>query len=112
MDATTAGEGRIAITYRGDIAQAEAASPIRHARDDAPPMLLMVADGDTELRRDQNIRMYETMKETGHPALEFHVLEDRTHSSIGKHLIEEGDPAMEFMLAFIERHEAGPASSP
>ena len=87
---------------------AEAASPLSHVRSDAPPMLLMVADGDTELRREQNIRMFEAMKGTGHPAVEFHILEDRTHSSIGKYLIEEGDPAMGFMLDFIDKHDAGP----
>jgi acetyl esterase/lipase len=107
MDATLAGEGRIAITYQGDMAQAEAASPIRHARDDAPPMLLMVADGDTEQRRQENIRMFEAVKEAGHPALEFQMLVDRTHGSIFPNMYEPGDPTVEFMLAFMKEHGAG-----
>jgi len=107
MDATTAGAERIAITYANDMATAEKASPISHVRSDAPPMLLMVADGDTELRREQNIRMFEFMKETGHPAMEFRMLEDRTHGSIFSHMLEEGDPTVEFMLDFMGRHGAG-----
>jgi acetyl esterase/lipase len=107
MDATTAGDGRIAITYRGDAALAGTASPITHVRDDAPPMLLMVADGDTELRREQNVRMFEAMKAAGHPAVEFQILEDRTHGSIFPHMLEEGDPTVELMIEFIQRHGAG-----
>jgi acetyl esterase/lipase len=107
MDATTAGAERIAITYANDMTTAERASPISHVRGDAPPMLLMVADGDTEVRREQNIRMFEVMKEIGHPALGFHMLEDRTHGSIFPHMLEEGDPTVEFMLEFMERHGAG-----
>jgi hypothetical protein len=39
--------------------------------------------------------------------VEFHILEDRTHSSIRTHLLEENDPTMEFILSFMSRHGAG-----
>ena len=67
-------------------------------------MLLMVADGDTELRRQKNIEMYEAMQAAGHPNVQFRILEDRTHGSIFPHMLEEGDPTVEFMLEFIEEH--------
>jgi acetyl esterase/lipase len=107
MDATTAGTERIAVTYEGDVERAREASPIQHVRDDAPPMLLMVADGDTELRRQQNIEMFEAMQATGHPSVVFRILEDRTHGSIFTHMLEEGDPTVEFMLEFMEEHGGG-----
>ena len=47
------------------------------------------------------------MKDSGHPAPEFHMLEDRTHGSIFTHMIEEGDPTVELMLVFMEKHGAG-----
>lgn len=104
MDATGAGRERVLATWAGDLELAERASPIRYVGPQLPPMLITVADGDTEDRRNQNQQMFEAMKSAGHRAVEFAWLVDRTHNSILPNMLEEGDPTVELLLAFMSKH--------
>jgi len=62
VDASTAGEVRIAIQWHGDPEIAKKGSPMTHVRKDAPPMLILVADNESQQRIDQNKKMYEALK--------------------------------------------------
>ena len=104
MDATRAGSDRVLVSWAGDLELAKRASPIRHVRAELPPMLITVADGDTEDRRRQNQEMFEALEEAGHSAVEFAWLVDRTHGSILPHMLEEGDATVELLLAFMRKH--------
>jgi len=82
------------------------ASPIRHVREDAPPMLILYAEHDTADRRDQNDKMLLAMKEAGHNAVSLHELKDRTHTSIRPNLVRKDDQGARLTLEFMKKHGA------
>ena len=105
MNVRTAAPTRIRVTWNDDLEKVEKASPLHHVRKDAPPMLLMVADGDTQIRREQNQRMFSALRATGNPDVEFRLLQDRLHNTILPNMANPGDPTVEFMLTFIRKHD-------
>ncbi len=104
MDVQTVGDPRISVTWSGDPTKVKLGSPITHVRKDAPPMLLMVADGDTDVRREQNKRMFDAMRSIGNTEIEFEVLHDRLHSTILPNMAKDGDPTVARMLDFLRTH--------
>ena len=48
--------------------------------------------------------MFEALRGAGHDDAEFSWLVDRTHNSILPHMLEEGDPTVELLLAFMSKH--------
>ncbi len=88
--------GEKASTYR-------LASPLHHARRDAPPLLLLHAEHDTPDRRQQNQAMFVALKKAGHPDVAIHELKDRTHNSIRPNLVDRNDPGSRQILKFIRR---------
>ena len=107
MDAERAGRERQLLTWKADRELAREASPIRYVGPDLPPMLITVADGDTEDRRSQNVAMHEAMKEAG-AEVEFEWLTDRTHGSILPNMLRDGDRTVELILAFLRKHGMAP----
>lgn len=107
MNAERAGRERHLLTWQGDPEQVREASPIRYVAPDLPPMLITVADGDTETRRTQNVEMFEAMEAAG-AEVEFEWLVDRTHNSILPNMIKEGDRTVELLLDFLSRHGMAP----
>ena len=83
------------------------ASPLHHARKDAPPLLLMHAEHDTPDRRQQNKVMFDALKKAGHPDVTIHELEDRTHNNIRSKLVGQNDPGAGHILKFISRLAKG-----
>lgn len=107
MNAERAGRERHLLTWKADTELVREASPIRYAAPDLPPMLITVADGDTENRRQQNLDMFEAMKAAG-AEVEFEWLVDRTHNSILPNMIKEGDRTVALLFDFLRRHGMAP----
>ena len=107
MNAERAGRERHLLTWQGDPELLREASPIRYVAPGLPPMLITVADGDTENRRRQNVEMFEAM-EAADAAVEFEWLVDRTHNSIRPNMAKEGDATVELLLDFLRRHGMAP----
>ena len=103
MNAERAGRERFLLTWKGNDDLTREASPIRYVGPALPPMLIAVADGDTEDRRTQNVEMFEAMKAAG-AEVEFEWLVDRTHNSILPNMIREVDATVELLLSFLRRH--------
>ena len=107
MNAERAGRERHLLTWKADSELVREASPIRYVATGLPPMLITVADRDTENRRTQNVEMFDAMKEAG-AEVEFEWLVDRTHNSILPNMIKEGDRTVELLLDFLRRHGMAP----
>ena len=69
------------------------ASPAHHLRADAPPTLIVYADGDEPWRRQQNVEMAQALKSAGVKRVEIVQIAERSHMSSLRKLPEEGDPA-------------------
>ncbi|MDE2851326.1 MAG: alpha/beta hydrolase [Acidobacteriota bacterium] len=107
MNAERAGRERHLLTWRADPELVREASPIRYVAPGLPPMLITIADGDTETRRTQNVEMFEAMEAAG-AEVEFEWLVDRTHNSIRPNMAKEGDATVELLLSFLRRHGLAP----
>ena len=79
------------------------ASPLNHARKDAPPLLLLHAEHDTLDRRQQNQAIFVALKKAGHPDVAIHELKDRSHNSIRPNLADQNDTGAGHILKFIRR---------
>lgn len=108
MDVALAGP-RLSVVWKDDPATIKDASPMTYVRADAPPMLIMFADGETEDRHSQNVRMYEALKAEG-AKVRMKELRNRTHTTIRPNFSREGDPALAAMLDFLA--ENGAPSNP
>ena len=106
MDVSRAGPGRLGAVWDDDPETLKEASPLSYARADAPPILIMFADGETPERARQNREMFDALHKMGHPNLEIKVLKDRTHNTIRPNLAKEGDPGLLAMLQFMSQHGA------
>lgn len=94
---------RLALVWSRDPLVVRRASPQEYVRKDAPPILIMFADGDTAGRKQQNRRMGEMLGKAGHPDVTVRELANRTHDSLRAHLAEPNDPGLRIMLDFMKR---------
>lgn len=76
-------------------------APLFHARADAPPILLAVADDDLEGRAALNERLLAAMREAGHEHTELHVVDERDHGSLIWRLPDPADPLGPLIQRFI-----------
>ena len=104
MDVTRTGPLRRGKVWDDSPEVMKKASPLTWVRKDAPPILILFADGETPERARQNRQAYEALKKTGHQDVNMQILADRTHNTIRPNLSKEGDPGLLAMLAFIEKH--------
>lgn len=86
-----------------DPAAWKAASIEPYLRADAPPMLLLYADGDEPWRRQQQQDLAADLRRAGHPGVEMQMIPGRSHMSIWLKLGEEGDPTATAIVAFADR---------
>ena len=86
------------------------ASPAHHLRKDAPPMLVLYADGDEAWRRQQNVEMVQVLKATGAVHVDLAQIAGRTHNSIWSKVAEPNDEAAERIIQFVRMHIALRAS--
>ena len=103
MDVSRVGTARRVGVWGPKRATHRVASPLHHARKDAPPMLLMHAEHDTPDRRQQNQAMFEALKKAGHTDVTIRELKDRTHNSIRPNLVNQDDRGARHILRFIGR---------
>lgn len=78
------------------------ASPARHLRSDAPPILMIYADGDDEWRRQQNEEMAKAWRQVGHQDVTVKQIASRNHLTIWSK-IADGDEVSSLIIAFISR---------
>jgi len=100
MDVSRVGAARRVGVWGEKDSTHRIASPLHHARKDAPPLLLLHAEHDTPDRRRQNQMMFDALKKTGHPDVAIHELKDRTHNSIRPNLVNQDDPGARHILKF------------
>lgn len=105
MDVSGAGTARLNAVWDNNPATQRMASPLSYVREDAPPILIMYADGDTPDRIRQNRTMYAALLDAGHKELKIKELKDRTHTTVRPHLAKEGDPGLLAMLQFMKKYE-------
>jgi acetyl esterase/lipase len=79
-----------------------AASPSRYVRSDAPPFLLIDADGEEAWRRSQNERMATALRRAGHASVETRQVKGRDHLTINDRF-GPGDEVGEAVLGFVTR---------
>ena len=103
MDVSRVGAARRNGVWGGKASTHRVASPLHHARKDAPPLLILHAEHDTADRRQQNQAMFDALKKAGHLDVSIHELKDRTHNSIRPNLVGRNDPGAKHILQFIRR---------
>ncbi len=76
------------------------ASPIRHVRRDAPPTLLLYADGDDAARRAESRSFEQALADAGQGAAKSVQIADRDHRSIIARFGERDDETAVRLLEF------------
>ena len=87
---------------------ADEAAPVRFARADTPPMLVLYADRDMAARAEENAFFVALMKGAGNKRVTGLMVGDRTHGSIASKIENAGDPARTAILEFMQKHKAQP----
>lgn len=89
--------------WNGRSVSADEFAPIFHARADCPPMMLLIGDSDWPARLEENQFFVATFtKVAEHPDITLRVIPDRDHGGIFARCLEEGDPAGDAMLNFMQ----------
>ena len=107
MDVTRTGALRRGKVWEDSAEVMKRASPLTWVRKDAPPLLILFADGETPERARQNREIHDALKKASHPVVSLRVLADRTHNSIRPNLSNKDDPALRAMLGFMKTHSRG-----
>jgi arylformamidase len=79
------------------------ASPAAYVRGDAPPMLVLYADGDEPWRRQQQVDFVKELRAAGARAVDLRMIEARSHMSIWWKLKEPNDETAAAIVEYIER---------
>lgn len=79
------------------------ASPAGYVRADAPPLLLLYADGDDAWRRQQNEDLAKALQKKGHADVDTVQISARDHRGIWTS-ISPDDETLDAMLAFMKSH--------
>lgn len=86
-----------------EVAAWKSASVEPYMRADAPPMLVLYADGDEAWRRQQQLDFAADLVRAGHAPVETRMIPSRSHMSIWHKLGEPADPTAEALIAFADR---------
>lgn len=87
----------------------DAAAPVYHVRDDAPPLLAIAGSEDLPARPEENRYLIAALRAVGHQDATYLEFEGRTHGTIVGGIPEADDAVGRAILAFIER-VSGPAN--
>jgi acetyl esterase/lipase len=82
----------------------KAPSPASYLRKDAPPMLLLYADGDDAWRRQQQADFLADMKQAGAKHIETRMVAGRNHGSIWSQMKNANDETASAIIAFVKAH--------
>ena len=104
VDRTGVAPDRPKDVWGTDVATWKAASPAAYLRKDAPPMLLLYADGDADWRRQQQADFLGDMKKAGASGVETRMITGRDHSSIWGRMKNANDETAAAIIAFIKAH--------
>ncbi len=80
------------------------AAPCFHARKDAPPILVVWADGDSPDRIEENKYLLAIQKMAGNRQMFFREIKNRNHWSLVTQLTDPGDPLAGEIVSFINKH--------
>ena len=84
----------------------DASAPLFHARNDAAPVLLFVAENDLKGRADRNRVFFAAMQKAGHKSITFHEIPGRDHGSVMNRVNWPGDEVAKRMVQFVERYRS------
>ena len=104
VDRTGVAPDRPKDVWGTDPAAWKAASPAAYLRKDAPPTLLLYADGDADWRRQQQADFQSEMKKAGASTIETRMITGRDHSSIWGRMKNANDETAAAIIAFIKAH--------
>ena len=89
---------------------ADDAAPIRFARSDTAPLLVLYADKDMATRAEENRFFVSVLQAAGNKRVTELLVKDRNHGSVGNNIANDGDPARAAILDFIRT--GSPATPP
>ena len=95
-----------------NIVTADEAAPINHLHKDTPPFLILYADHDMPARREENLYFIAALRAAGNTQERHLQIDDRTHGSIVRNMVHDGDPAAEAIIHFVAKPLEGGAPSP
>lgn len=93
-------------TWGADASAWPEASSAAYVRKDAPPFLLLYADGDTAERRQESLDLAKALTATGHTAVATKEIAGRDHTSIWRNMANAGDAALAAVTAFVRERQA------
>ncbi|WP_395742169.1 alpha/beta hydrolase [Prosthecobacter sp.] len=86
---------------------ADEAAPVFYADvKNLPPMLVLCADKDMPARAEESAYLVALMKGAGNKRVSLQVIADRNHGSVGNNIANEGDPAREAIVKFMQEPRA------
>jgi len=88
------------------------AAPCFHARRDAPPILVVWADGDSPDRIEENKYLLAIQKMAGNRQMFSREIKNRNHWSLVTEITNPGDPLAGEIVSFINRHSRKPGFGP
>jgi acetyl esterase/lipase len=86
-----------------DAATWRQASPAAYVRGDAPPMLILYADGDEPWRRQQQADFVQDLRAAGARSVDMRMIGGRTHMSIWWNLKNPGDETATAIVQYLEQ---------
>ena len=89
---------------------ADDAAPIRFARADTAPLLVLYADKDMATRAEENHFFVSVLQAAGNKRVTELLIPDRNHGTVGNFIANDGDPARTAILDFIRT--GSPAAAP
>jgi len=81
-------------------------SPLFHAKKDAAPMVIFVADNDLKGRADMNRKFFAAMEKAGHKGSSFHEITGRNHGTIMNRVLWPGDKVAKRISQFVRQHRS------
>lgn len=92
-------------TWGADPAAWPQASSAAYIRKDAPPFLVLYADGDTADRKQEGLDLAKALTAAGHTAVETMEIAGRDHTSIWRNLANDGDAALTAVVTFVRERQ-------
>jgi acetyl esterase/lipase len=92
-------------TWGEDPAAWPKASPAAYARRDAPPFLLIYADGDAPDRKQESRDLARALTAAGHTSVQVQQIDHRNHTTVWRHLANEGDAGLAAVLTFMRQQQ-------
>jgi acetyl esterase/lipase len=86
---------------------ADEGAPVRWARKDTPPLLVIWADKDMAARAEENAYLVAILKGAGNARVRGLQIADRDHGSVAFRIADAGDPARRAILAFVRANGGG-----